>query len=91
MSRAICGICMCPYGDAGDCACEVGGASENDCGSGANCCYQASRIETLEEINHGLVVALRDLLGAVSVRIDDPRVKLFDSARAALAKAGGYT
>lgn len=21
MSRAVCGICWCPYGDAGDCAC----------------------------------------------------------------------
>jgi hypothetical protein len=25
MSRSVCGICMCPYGDAGDCACKPKG------------------------------------------------------------------
>lgn len=24
MSRAVCGICLCPYGDAGECACPKG-------------------------------------------------------------------
>lgn len=36
-----------------------------------------------------LLAALEGLLSVVNVRIDDPRIELFDAARAALAKAKG--
>ena len=30
MSRSICGVCMCPYGDSGECACEIKGNGMNN-------------------------------------------------------------
>ena len=36
-----------------------------------------------------MLEALQGLLGAVNVRIDDPRIGLFDACRAAIAKATG--
>ena len=38
-----------------------------------------------------MLTALRGLLDVVNVRIDDPRIKQFDAARAAVAKAEGRT
>ena len=36
-----------------------------------------------------LMESLEEILSCVSVRIDDPRIKVFDKARAAIAKAKG--
>jgi hypothetical protein len=36
-----------------------------------------------------LLRALQDLVSVVGVRIDDPRIKQFDAARAAIAKSEG--
>jgi hypothetical protein len=30
MSRSICGVCLCPYGDSGECACEIKGNGMNN-------------------------------------------------------------
>ena len=38
-----------------------------------------------------MLTALHGLLDVVNVRIDDPRIKQFDAARAAVAKAEGRT
>ena len=30
MSRSICGVCLCPYWDSGECACEIKGNGMNN-------------------------------------------------------------
>ena len=37
-----------------------------------------------------LMEALQGILGVIAVRIDDPRIKQFDAARAARTKATGF-
>lgn len=67
---------------------------QNECGFGAGCCYQASRIETLEALNQELVEALKGM-----VQLDEEEhqrgpgdidiCKEVQDAYAALAKASG--
>ena len=45
------------------------------------------KLSNVELYANDLYKALVDLLEVVNVRIDDPRIKQFDAARAAIAKA----